>query len=247
MDDLLGDVEDSPFHQPEVLYEERGVLVLNKPTGILTQAPPGIESLEGLTRRWLKERDGKAGKIYLAVTHRLDRPVSGAIVLAKNVRVANRVQDQFRNRTVNKIYLAVVAGAVEGDAGTWVDWMRKIPDEAKSEIVKEDHPEARQAVLHWKKMQTNGDSSLLQIQLETGRTHQIRLQAAHRGYPILGDQLYGSDRPFGESFVDLRRRAIALHARRIGFEHPVLHEMLDIVAPFSQEWLRLPFDAHIEA
>ena len=242
MDDLLGDVEEFSWDTPEVLLEERGVLVLNKPAGLLTQAPPGIDSLEALTRRWLKVRESKSGKIYLAVTHRLDRPVSGAIVLAKNVRAANRIQDQFRKRTVEKVYFAAVHGDVPGTQGRLTNWMRKIPDQAKSEIVDEKHPDAKQAILHWEKLAETEQISLLKINLETGRTHQIRLQLSHAGHSILGDQLYGSDSVFGEAFPDLRRRAIALHARSIQFIHPILQEVVQIEAAFPENWRSLPFN-----
>ncbi len=230
---------DEPSDVPsgfQLLYEEGAVLVLNKRGGLLTQAPPGIDSLEFQARRWLKAKDNKPGKIYLAVTHRLDRPVSGAIVLAKNVRAAKRINQQFRSRTVTKRYWAVVRGNITDDSGHWHDWMRKIPDTAKSEIVASDSPDAKEATLDFTVLNRSGDSTAIEITLGTGRTHQIRLQAASRGLPILGDELYGSTTPFGPQTVDLRKRWIALHARRIAFEHPILHQPVDVTAPLPEHW-----------
>ena len=187
-------------------------------------------------KRWLKIRDEKPGKVYLAVTHRLDRPVSGAIVLAKNVRAAKRIADQFQQRTVQKTYWTVVEGQLNEPEGQWVDYMRKIPDEAKSECVSEDHADAKRAVLNFKVLASANDQSLLEINLETGRTHQIRLQCSTRGYPIVGDQLYGAKSAFGPQSDDLRKRWIALHARKIVLEHPILHEPVEQVAPLSSHW-----------
>ena len=121
--------------EPEILIERGAVLVLNKPGGLLTQAPPGIDSLELRTKQFLKIRDEKPGKVYLGVPHRLDRPVSGVIVVTKNIRATQRISSQIQLRTVTKRYWAVVEGAVLQDQGTWTDTMRKIPDEAKSELV----------------------------------------------------------------------------------------------------------------
>lgn len=230
---------DVPTPKFDLLYEQGAVLVLNKIGGLLTQAPPGIDSLEFQARRWLKTRDQKPGNIYLAVTHRLDRPVSGAIVLAKNVRAAKRINDQFQSRTVTKRYWAVVSGEFADDTGHWHDWMRKIPDKAMSEIVSENEPDAREATLDYAVLDRHNGMTLLEINLGTGRTHQIRLQASSRGVPILGDELYGSDIAFGPQTTDLRKRWIALHARRIAFEHPILHEPVDVTAPLPEHWTAL--------
>ena len=118
--------------------------------------------------------------------------------------------------------------------------MRKIPDQAKSEIADESASDSKHAVLGYRVLASiddiSGPVSLLEIELETGRTHQIRLQCAERGFPILGDSLYGSSVPFGEQTIDLRKRQIALHARRLAFEHPIDHEPVDITAPLSGGW-----------
>lgn len=209
---------------------------MNKPGGLLTQGPPGIDSLELRTKHFLKVRDEKPGKVYLGVPHRLDRPVSGAITVVKNVRAAQRISKQLEERTVTKTYWAVVEGSPNQSQGRIEHWMRKIPDQAKSEIVDQSHADAKLAVLDYQTLATNEEKSLLEIELQTGRTHQIRLQCATMGWPIIGDRLYGSTQAFGPETPDDRQRWIALHARRLAFEHPISKEPVDQTAPLSEHW-----------
>ena len=204
----------------EIIYEEGPVLAVNKPSGLLTQAAPGIDNMELRVKLLFKYRDHKTGNIYLGVPHRLDRPASGVLLLAKHTRATRRISEQFEGRLVKKTYWAIVQGNVQPESGTWQDYMRKIPDQAKAEITPQSHDGAREAILHYQKIQTIGDHSLLQIELETGRTHQIRLQAASRGHPILGDELYGSQLPFGEAFEDPRLRAIAHACENVAIFSP---------------------------
>ncbi len=221
---------------PDILLEDGAVFVMNKPGGLLTQGPPGIDSLELRTKHFLKVRDEKPGKVYLGVPHRLDRPVSGAITVVKNVRAAQRISKQIEQRSVTKTYWAVVGGVVDSSDGMWEDSMRKVPAEARSEIVPADHPDAKRAQLKYRSIATNGSVTLLEIELITGRTHQIRLQCGSRGLPILGDELYGSEEAFGPETTDLRKRWIALHARRLAFEHPISKEPVDQTAPLPEWW-----------
>lgn len=221
---------------PNILLEQGAVFVMNKPGGLLTQGPPGIDSLELRTKQFLKVRDSKPGKVYLGVPHRLDRPVSGAITVVKNVRAAQRISAQIREHKVTKTYWAIVSGTPESPSGCWTNHMRKIPDEARSEVVDADHADAKEAVLNFRIVQSSDQHSLLEIELLTGRTHQIRLQCSHRGLPILGDAMYGSDTSFGPQTTDLRKRWIALHARRLAFEHPIDHTSVDQTAPLPDWW-----------
>src|SRR5215211_7722366 len=116
-----------------VLYEDNHCLAVAKPAGLSTQAPPGLPSLESLARAYLKEKYHKPGNVYLGVPHRLDRPVSGVVVFARNTKAAQRLAEQFRLRQVTKVYWGAVEGAVPTDTGTWEDWLRKIQEEARSE------------------------------------------------------------------------------------------------------------------
>lgn len=225
----------------EILLEDGPCLVVAKPAGIATQAPPQFDSLEARVRRFLAARDGKTGNFYLGVPHRLDRPVSGVAVLARHVRAARRLAEQFETRTVRKTYAAFVACDVPSSElpsarGTWIDFVRKIPDKPQAEIVAEQCPAARRAVLHYLAHASGPGMTLLEIELETGRMHQIRVQAAARGLPILGDTLYGSDVDFGPTRSDGRERAIALHARSLTFEHPMTRQRITAVAPWPEYW-----------
>ncbi|HEY1603090.1 MAG TPA: RNA pseudouridine synthase [Pirellulales bacterium] len=230
--------------QVQLLYELGPVLVVRKPAGLLTQAPPGIDSLEARIKSWIKSRDQKPGNVYLGVPHRMDRPVSGAMVFARHARAARRLSEQFEGRLIKKIYWACVAGDVTPASGTWTDYVRKVPGEPRAELVAADHPEGREAVLHYRVLATRPWGTWLAIELETGRTHQIRIQTSARGHAVLGDTLYGSDRLFGPVHEDERLRAIALHGRSLTFRHPMNQEMVSITAPLAAEWsmLDLPID-----
>jgi RluA family pseudouridine synthase len=220
----------------QILYEEGPCLVVAKPAGVLTQAPPGIDSLEVRIKDFLKAREGKTGNIYLGVPHRLDRPVSGAMVFGKHVRATRRLAEQFQGRLTRKVYWACVAGVVTPAEGTWTDFVRKVPEQARAEVVAAADPDGREAVLHYRTAGRMDWGTWLEIELETGRMHQIRLQAASRGHAVLGDALYGSTIPFGPLHDDGRLRAIALHARSLEFEHPMTRQPVSVVAPLSDDW-----------
>jgi 23S rRNA pseudouridine1911/1915/1917 synthase len=244
----------------DVLYDDGPVLVINKPAGVLTQAPAGIDSLEVRVKEFYRQREGKEGNIYLGLPHRLDRPVSGAIVFARHVRAAERISTQFENRTVTKVYWAFVEGQVEGDEGTWTDHLHKRHGMAQAIVVPADDPRGKTAIMHWRVLaRERGRSSCsekelrplsgnlsgvdagtwLEVQLETGRTHQIRVQAASRGHAVVGDTQYGAIQIFGEQLEDERLRSIALHARQLGFNHPMTREPVDVIAPLPTAWQSL--------
>jgi 23S rRNA-/tRNA-specific pseudouridylate synthase len=263
--------------QLEILYDNGPCLVVNKPPGLLTQAPAGIDSLEVRVKDFYRRREGKEGNIYLGLPHRLDRPVSGAIVFARHVRAAQRLAAQFENRTVSKVYWALVEGDVQPDEGTWTDHLHKRHGMAQAIVVPADDPRGKLAIMHWRVInrspyiadpswvggQTGATASsatpqnpgqvadslrragramytMLEVQLETGRTHQIRVQASSRRHPVIGDSQYGATQPFGEQFEDERMRAIALHARQLAFRHPMIDELVDVVAkpPATWEFIR---------
>ena len=223
----------------EILLEEGPCLVINKPCGILTQAPPGIDSLELRIKQFLKVRDEKPGRVYLGVPHRLDRPASGAMLFARHVRAARRLSDQFQGRTIRKVYWALVDGCLEPASGSWHDHLRKVPGEARAETVSASHPDGRPARLQYRVLKATAAYSWLEIELETGRNHQIRVQAAARGHPILGDAQYGSTTTFGPQTDDLRRRAIALHSRLLAFRHPMTRQPTEVAAPPPGYWADL--------
>jgi RluA family pseudouridine synthase len=247
-----------PMPELEILYDNGPCLVVNKPPGVLTQAPAGIDSMEIRVKAFYREREQKEGNIYLGLPHRLDRPVSGAIVFARHVRAAQRLSSQFENRTVTKIYWAIVAGDVQPDEGRWTDHLHKRHGMPQSIIVPEGDPRGKIAVMRYRVLgrlyiadpswvavddaePTTGQDgraicTWLEVELETGRTHQIRVQCASRNHPVVGDSQYGSTLTFGEQFEDERLRAIALHARQLGFNHPMTNEPVDVIAPTSAAW-----------
>jgi 23S rRNA pseudouridine1911/1915/1917 synthase len=227
-----------------ILYEDNHCLVVAKPAPLLTQGvPPGIPTLEALVKAYLKERYQKKGNVYLGIPHRLDRPVSGVVVFARNTKAARRLAEQFQTRQVRKTYWAVVErsanGAVPEAEGTWEDWLLKIQEESRTERVAADTPGARHAILHYRRLREINDSALLEIEPQTGRMHQIRVQAAVRGWPVRGDVQYGSRLPFGPLVELPRERIIALHARSLTFLHPIRYEPLTATAPLPPAWREL--------
>lgn len=229
----------------DILYEDGPVFVVNKPSGVLIQAPVGIDNLVSRVKRFFQLRDGKGENQYLGVPHRLDRPASGAIVFARHVRAAQRLSHQFEGRIIGKKYWTIVEGNVDPPSGQWEDFIRKIPDEAVGEVCKPEKADARWALLNYTtlgtvEIQTDGgiiiQGTRLEIELETGRFHQIRIQASSRGHAIWGDSQYGSGVPFGPQTDDFRSRAIALHSRYLSFNHPMREERVEVFAPLPKAW-----------
>lgn len=222
-----------------ILLESGPLFAVQKPSGVATQAPPGIDSMEARVKAFIKERENKPGGVYLGVPHRLDRPVSGVLVFARHARAARRISEQFEGRLVRKTYWACVAGQVSPPEGEWRDFLKKVPDQARVVVAAEDDPDARLAVLRYRTLGTFTWGTWLEIELETGRMHQVRVQAAARGWPVLGDVQYGSTVPFGERHDDLRLRAVALHGRSLELQHPMTQEPLRIEAPLPPDWQAL--------
>jgi 23S rRNA pseudouridine1911/1915/1917 synthase len=229
-----------------ILFEDNHCLAVAKSAPLLTQGvPPGIPTLEAMVKAYLKERYHKPGNVYLGIPHRLDRPVSGVVIFARNTKAARRLAEQFQNRQVRKVYRALVelSPGTGGEApplppaeGVWEDWLLKVKEEARTECVRADTPGARRAVLRYRRLRETADSALLEIEPETGRMHQIRAQAAARGWPVRGDVLYGSRLPFGPPAELPRDRIIALHAYSLTFLHPIRYEPLTVTAPLPDVW-----------
>jgi RluA family pseudouridine synthase len=246
----------------EILYESEPCLAVAKPPGVLTQAPPGIDSMEVRIKTFLRRRGvplappGRPPRddsvplalpgrpqdledVYLGVPHRLDRPASGTMLFAKTRRAIRKLGAQFERRRVKKTYWACVQGRVSPETGDWSDFLRKVPGVARAEIVGPDHPQGRLAVLHYRVLGGGAWGTWLAIELETGRTHQIRVQCSSRGYPILGDAQYGSTVPFGPPYEDERLRWIALHAQSLSFFDPSTRQPVTVSASVPAEWQTL--------
>jgi 23S rRNA pseudouridine1911/1915/1917 synthase len=218
-----------PTTTPEILYEDNHCLAIAKPAGSISAHFQGDEeTLDRQVKRYLKEKYGKPGNVFLGIVHRLDKPVSGVLLFARTSKAAARLARQFREGTVEKVYWAIVEGSVNRTAGSLEDWLRRNCDAGRVEVVDPREPEARQALLHFQRKGEHGGLTWLELRPQTGRTHQLRVQLAHHGHPIVGDAKYGSIHTFG--------RAIALHARSLTFLHPVRYEPITLTADVSQTW-----------
>jgi 23S rRNA pseudouridine1911/1915/1917 synthase len=221
----------------DILFEDNHCLAVAKPAALLTQGPPGVPSLEALVKAYIRTKHQKPGNVYLGVPHRLDRPVSGVVLFARNSKAAQRLAEQFRERQVTKVYWGAVEGTVEPMEGVWEDWLRKLQDEARAERAEAHVEGAKPAVMGYRVLRHWDGASLLQYEPRTGRMHQIRVQSALRGHPLLGDELYGSSRSFSAAGVVLPRdRMIALHARSLTFLHPIRYEPITLTAAVPSLW-----------
>jgi 23S rRNA pseudouridine1911/1915/1917 synthase len=219
-----------------ILFEDHHLIAVNKPAPLLTQGPADFASLEAMVKCYIKEKYQKPAGVYLGIPHRLDRPVSGAIVFARNTKAAQRMALLFQRHEVRKVYWAFVEGDVTPESGTWHDWLRKIAEESRTEKVESDVPFAKEAITDYRVVQRKESGTLLELTPRTGRMHQLRIQAALRGHPIVGDDLYGSGRSFGPPVEHHRDRIVALHARSLTFAHPFRQEEIHIEAPLPEVW-----------
>jgi 23S rRNA pseudouridine1911/1915/1917 synthase len=224
----------------EILLQDGPLLAVNKPAGLLTLgAIAAVPTLERQVKAYLKDKYQKPGNVYLGIPHRLDRPVSGVVVFARNSKAAARLAEQFRCRRVSKVYWALVERSPQPAEGELVDWLRKVPDQARVGVVPEGAPGAREARLRYRTLQV-GKPTLLEIEPLTGRMHQIRAQLAARGWPVVGDAQYGAATRLGTtSQADPRDEPIGLHARSLTIRHPIRYDELTIVAPVPESWQML--------
>ena len=211
-----------------VIHEDNHLLAVYKPSGLLVQGDrTGDVCLLDLGKRWLKARYHKPGNVFLAMVHRLDRPVAGVVLLARTSKAAGRLSRQFRERTVEKRYLAVVSGRVAGVSGRMIDHIER--RERVSLVVPVPTEKSQEARLRYSVLARNHEKSLLQVALETGRRHQIRIQLAHLGHPILGDLRYGAGTPLPD-------RQIALLAHSLSVDHPTRNNRLLLTSPIPLQW-----------
>ncbi len=221
----------------DILFEDRHVLVVNKPPGLATMGlPAGKPTLLTRLKEFLRNRDAKAGNVYLGIVSRLDVPVGGAVLVAKTSKAAARLAEQFRLRSVNKTYWAVVEDGPRVREGRLRHWLRGDPRFRRVQVSHRGDPDALEAALLVRRLAAQNGLVLLEIELETGRKHQIRVQLSVEGMPILGDRKYGSRRPFGAG--------IALHARRLAFRHPIDDRLIQVTAPLPPAWRSLGFAAN---
>jgi 23S rRNA pseudouridine1911/1915/1917 synthase len=214
-----------------VLYEDNHLLVLVKPAGLPTMGTPqGRPTLLTLAKEYIKQRCQKPGNVYLGVVSRLDAPVTGVVLFARTSKAAARLTEQFRTRTIEKSYWAIVEGVVEAAGGRLVDWLAEDERYRRMHIVGPTMPGAKEARLAYRRLSIVRNDSLVEVELETGRKHQIRLQFSQHGHAVVGDRKYGSREPF--------LQGIALHARRLVISHPTTGEQLEFEAPLPDSWRR---------
>lgn len=199
----------------KIIYTDNHLLVINKKAGVLVQGDStGRPTLFEEAKEWIKTEYNKPGKVYLGLVHRLDRLTSGIIVFARTSKAAARLSDEIRNRRVQKTYRVMVAGKLP-EKGEWIDQLKQ--QEYRSAVVKP--PAGQEARLAFTRLAYTQGISIAQVALHTGRKHQIRVQFAHRGFPVLGDKKYGSQLPFEHD-------AIALHAYQMEVKHPTRDERM---------------------
>ena len=213
-----------------VLYEDNHLLIVNKANGILVQGDEtGDKPLVELCKEYIKEKYDKPGAVFLGVVHRLDRPVSGVVVLARTSKSLERMNALFREKETKKIYWAVVKNKPPKDSGTLVHWLLKDEKKNKTAHFIKETPGALRSELNYNVIGTAQSHWLLEINPITGRPHQIRVQLASMGCPIRGDVKYG----YGEIIND--GRSINLHAKSLEFIHPVKKENLKVEAPLPDD------------
>ena len=219
------------FYHPDwpVLYEDNHLLALYKPAGLLVQGDhTGADSLLDLAKAWLKERYHKKGEAFLGLVHRLDRPVAGVVLFCRTSKAASRISEQFRSGRIQKYYLAIVTGNPAPSSGQLIDHIER-HENRSSRIVRIPTSASQEARLSYQVSAAGASSSLVEIRLETGRHHQIRVQMSHLGCPILGDLRYGAPTP-------LARRQVALVASKLTLSHPITKEELSISSPLPKDW-----------
>ena len=213
----------------EVLFEDNHLIAINKKSGDIIQGDKtGDKPLSEIVKEYIKDKYNKPGNVFLGVVHRLDRPTTGVVIFAKTTKALERFNKMLRDKKVHKTYWAVVKNKPKKDSDTLIGFLKKNPNNNKSTSYSSEIEGSKKAILHYKTLKSLNNYHLLEINLETGRHHQIRCQLASIGSPIKGDLKYG----FNRSNKDA---SIHLHACKIKFTHPVSKEFISIIAPTPKE------------
>ena len=213
-----------------IIYEDNHLLVIDKKVGEIVQGDKtGDEALSETLKAFIKQRDSKPGNVFLGVTHRLDRPVSGLCIFAKTSKALERMNAMFRDGEVHKTYMALCCAAPARKEGMLEDWLERNEKLNKSFVTRKPGPKAKLAKLRYRHIADTERYFLLEVELLTGRHHQIRCQLSHMGCPIKGDLKYGAKRSNPDG-------GISLLARHIQFIHPVKKTEVDVTAPVPDSW-----------
>ncbi len=213
----------------QVLFEDNHLIIINKRVGDIVQGDKtGDKPLNNVVKEYITKKYKKPGKVFLGVVHRLDRPTSGIVIFARTSKALERLNKMLREKTIKKTYWAIVKNQPPKNNDTLVHFLKKNPKNNKSTAFKKEASQSKRAVLHYKVLQKLDNYSLLEINLETGRHHQIRCQLASIGCPIKGDLKYGFNR-------SNKNGGIHLHARKIEFTHPVSKELISITSALPKD------------
>ncbi|MDA8746250.1 RluA family pseudouridine synthase [Rubripirellula amarantea] len=218
----------------DVIFEDNHLLVVNKPTGIATMGADDGPTLHSIAVEYVRKKYNKPGRVFLGIVSRLDTVTSGVLVLPRTSKSASRLTPQFQptakgsGKSAVKVYLAVVSGYLDQPSGTFTDFVAKDDRAKRMRIVGPGHPEASEAKLAYQVIAEHENGSIVAVRLLTGRKHQIRVQFADRGYPILGDQKYGSAVAFPSG--------IALHSWKLQIEHPTLKIPMEFGSKVPSSW-----------
>lgn len=214
--------------EQQILYEDNHLLIINKNVGQLVQGDKtGDESLLDTIKNYIKIRDHKAGNVFLGLVHRIDRPTSGLVIYAKTSKALSRLTQMVKNREIKKTYWAVVPKEIVPQSQRLVHYLKKNEKNNKAIIFTKPTDGAKESILTYQIIKKLDNYQLLEVDLETGRHHQIRAQLSKIGVPIKGDLKYGSPRSNANG-------GISLHARKLEFIHPVTKESISITAPIPQ-------------
>ena len=209
----------------QVLFEDNHILIVNKRAGDITQGDKtGDKPLSEVVKEYVKDKYNKPGNVFIGTVHRLDRPTSGIVIFARTSKALERLNKMLRDKVIQKTYWAIVKNQPKVKTDTLTNFLKKDSKKNKSFVYKKEIEGSKKATLHFKVIQQLDNYSLLEVDLETGRHHQIRTQLSHIGSPIKGDLKYGFDRSNKDG-------SISLHARKIDFIHPVTKEIITIIAP----------------
>jgi 23S rRNA pseudouridine1911/1915/1917 synthase len=213
----------------QILFEDNHIIIVNKRSGDITQGDKtGDKPLSDVVKEYIKEKYNKAGNVFLGVVHRLDRPTSGVIIFARTSKSLERLNKMLRDKDISKTYWAIVKEHPKKEKDTLINYLKKNPKNNKSSVYPKEITDSKKAILHYQLIKKLDNYALLEIDLETGRHHQIRAQLASIGFPIKGDLKYGFNRSNKDG-------SIHLHARKIVFIHPVTKEEVSITAPTPDE------------
>lgn len=212
----------------DVVYEDNHLIIVDKSSSEIVQGDKtGDKPLAEMVKEYIKQKYHKPGNVFLGVVHRLDRPVSGLVVFARTGKALARLNEMFRTKEVHKTYWAIVGNCPPAEEGELVHWLVRNEKQNKSYAYDKEKPVAKKAILDYKLIGRSERYFLLEIDLKTGRHHQIRCQLAKMGCPIKGDLKYGAPRSNPDG-------SICLHARRVRFVHPVSKQEIDVEAPVPE-------------